>query len=274
MRLISFFWSVFFLTTSFSNAEIVKKNRIVSLMPSYTEIIFALDAQDQLVGVSNFCNYPAEALKKEKTGDYLRPNFEKIYSLKPDIVFAPQWKNSILLKNLKSLGLNVTQFKDESAIKDIFKTIRIIASKTNKKARGKILIKKLKERLKTISKKTALNRKKPRVYIEVDNKYWTAGKNSFLSDVIEKAGGENIFVDIKRSYFQTSWESILERNPDIIISLWGNEADYIQKPLAQKISAVSNSQIISNIERDKIARPALRVFEVIEELSLKFNENK
>ena len=272
MRLISIALSAFFLFISFCNAGVVKKNRVVSLMPSYTEIIYALGAQDQLVGVSNFCNYPEEALTKEKTGDYLRPNFEKIYSLKPDIILAPQWKNSIFLKNLKSLGLNVVQFKDESAIKDIFRTIGIIAVKTNKKAQGKALIKKLKKRLKDISKKRVSNKKRPKVYIEVDNKYWTAGKNSFLSDVIEKAGGENIFSDIKRSYFQTSWEAVIERNPDIIISLWGDAGDYAKKPLAEKINALANSRIISDIERDKIARPALRVFDIIEELSLKFEK--
>ena len=266
--------SVFFLSVSFCASEIVKKNRIVSLMPSYTEIVFALGAGEQLVGVSNFCNYPKEALDKEKTGDYLRPNFEKIYALKPDIIFAPQWKNSILLKNLKSLGLNVAQFKDEREIGDIFKTIRIIADKTNKKKEGKALIKKLKKRLKDISKKTISNKRKPKVYIEVDNKYWTAGKNSFLSDVIEKAGGENIFSDIKKAYFQTSWETIIEKNPDIIISLWGDAGDYTKKPLAKKINALVNSRIISDMERDKISRPALRVFDIIEELALKFKSNE
>ncbi|MEA3306751.1 MAG: ABC transporter substrate-binding protein, partial [Elusimicrobiota bacterium] len=98
--------------------------------------------------------------------------------------------------------------------------------------------------------------------------------NSFLSDVIEKAGGKNIFSDIKSSYFQTSWESVIERNPDIIISLWGEADDYLKKPLAKKIKAISNSRVLTNIERDKIARPALRVFDIIEELSLKLNENK
>ncbi|MBU2530679.1 MAG: ABC transporter substrate-binding protein [Elusimicrobia bacterium] len=274
MRFFSLILSVFFLSASFSSAEITAKKRIISLMPSYTEIIYALGAQDQLVGVSNFCNYPKAALEKEKTGDYLRPNFEKIYFLKPDIVFAPQWKNSILLKNLRALNLNVTQFEDESEVEDIFKTIRIIADKTNKKAEGKALINKLKKRLKEISKKTALNKRKTKVYIEVDAKYWTAGDNSFLSDVIEKAGGENIFSNIKRSYFQTSWEVVIERNPDIIISLWGTADDYMQKPLAKKINAVSNSQIISAIDRDKIARPALRVFDIIEELSVKLHEDK
>ncbi|MCG2724933.1 MAG: helical backbone metal receptor [Elusimicrobia bacterium] len=248
--------------------------RIISLMPSYTEIVFALGAGQQLVGVSNFCNYPETALEKEKIGDYLRPNFEKIYALKPDIILAPQWKNSILLKNLNSLKLNITQFENESEIDDIFRTIAIIADKINKKSEGKDLIKKLKKRLKNTAEKKVSDKRKPKVYIEVDAKYWTAGAGSFLSDVIEKAGGKNIFYDIKKAYFQTSWEAVIERNPDIIISLWAGDKEYIKKPLAQKINAVSNSRIVTNIDRDKISRPALRVFDIIEELSLKLNENK
>ena len=65
--------------------------RVVSLMPSYTEIVFALGAGGELAGVSNFCDWPPEAAKIEKTGDYLRPNVEKVYSLKPDVVLAGPW---------------------------------------------------------------------------------------------------------------------------------------------------------------------------------------
>ena len=175
MRFVYLILGVFFLSVLFCSAKTAEKNRIISLMPAHTEIIFALGAEDKLVGVSNYCNYPAGALKKEKVGDYLRPNFEKIYALKPDIIFTSEWKNSILLKNLVNLGLNVKQFKNEAGINDIFKTIRLIAAETNKKKEGRELIKKIKKRLASISKKTGANKIKPKVYIEIDRKYWTAG---------------------------------------------------------------------------------------------------
>ncbi|MEK7722064.1 MAG: helical backbone metal receptor, partial [Elusimicrobiota bacterium] len=110
--------------------------RIVSLMPSYTEIIFELGAGKDLVGVSNFCNWPAESVTIEKTGDYLRPNIEKIYSLKPDTVFAGAWADASSSKQLSSMGIKVVSLSEEKSIADIFATMRLIAAEVGLKREG------------------------------------------------------------------------------------------------------------------------------------------
>ena len=110
--------------------------RVVSLMPSYTEIIFALGAGSELVGVTNFCDRPPEAAKIEKVGDYLRPNAEKIYSLKPDVVFTGRWKGSPLAAGLSALGLKVVEVPPEEKVADIARSARLIAAALGRKKEG------------------------------------------------------------------------------------------------------------------------------------------
>jgi len=117
--------------------------RVVSLMPSYTEIIFELGAGADLVGVSNFCNWPPAALKVEKTGDYLRPNVEKVYSLKPDVVFTGAWAGPSTVRQLASLGLKVVSLPEEKSAADILNTVRLIAAALGRKKEGAKLVKKL-----------------------------------------------------------------------------------------------------------------------------------
>jgi iron complex transport system substrate-binding protein len=244
--------------------------RIVSLMPSYTEIIFELGAGTQLVGVTNFCNYPEEVKSIEKIGDYFNPNIEKIYSLKPDVVFVGRWKKSAAVSGLKNLGVKIMEIPEERKILDIFRTIQIIAKETDRKKQAVELINRMKKEISEIEKSKTGGKKS--VYIEIDARFWTVGKNSFISDVIKKAGGKNIFDDIDISYFQTGWETVLEKNPQIIISLFAKKEEILKRPLADKLKAVSDDRIITDIDRDLFSRPTHRIVDIIKQLKTKFNE--
>ncbi len=235
--------------------------RIVSVMPSYTEILFDIGAGDSVVGVSNYCDRPEAAKAIKKVGDYYTPSVEEIYNLKPTVVFISQSAASRLGDDLKKFNLNVIEIPVEKSIDDIFGTIRLIAKETGREKEGELLIRKLiafipeeddsKERIKT--------------YIDVDSGFWTSGKNSFLTDVVKKAGGENVFADVDKTYFQPSWESIIRSQPDFILSVSGNFRDFVRMPLSEKLPAIRKKAILE-MDRNLLSRPAPSMFPLIQEI--------
>ena len=239
----------------------LEARRVVSLMPSYTEIIFALGAGGELVGVTNFCNWPSSAAAIEKTGDYLRPNVEKVYSLKPDLVFTGAWASASSAKQLAALGIKVVALPEEKTARDIFSTIKRIAAELGRKAQAE----KLELDLKALLPADA-PRKPLKVYLEADAGGWTTGGRSFLSDAIHLAGGANIFAAEKRGYFQATWEEVLLLDPDAVILLAGTEAEFLARPMAATLSAVKAGRIITTLDRDAFARPGPRLFPEIAKL--------
>lgn len=242
--------------------------RIVSLMPSYTEIIFAIGAGSELVGVTNFCNWPPGAREKEKVGDYLRPNQEKIYSLKPDIVFAGTWRELALAGSLRDAGVKVVELPEETGIGGIYRTINLIGRELGRKKEAAALIKRMRQEIKGRPAGSA----KPLVYIEADEGGWTAGGESFMSDAVEKAGGENIFAGEDKGYFQASWEAVVRKDPDAVILLSGTKEGFLSRPLARKTRAGANGRIFTGLDRDAFSRPGPRITGEIEKLKKWLNE--
>jgi len=265
MRFLIFVFTFFLSSNSFA-----KGLRIISLMPSYTEIIFALGMGADLVGISNYCDYPPATEKIEKVGDYLRPNLEKIYSLKPDIVFVSEWKDSVFLKNLEKLGIKTVQIKNEKSVEDIFRTIEIISFQIKKGEEGLNLIEKMRRKIKSFDE----NKGKKSLYIEIDRGQWTVGKESFINDIVSRAQGENIFADVTAGYFQVPWEMVVERNPDIVILFRESKSEFLKRPLAKKIKAAKNGKIITDIDIDCLSRPSPRVLDMIDVLRKKFYDKK
>ena len=237
--------------------------RAVSLMPSYTEIVFALGAGKDLVGVSNFCDYPPEAAKIEKAGDYLRPNVEKVYALKPDVVFTGAWAGKSVAKQLSSLGVKVAALPEEKRVEDVFTTIRLIAARLGRKEAGEALVAKLEAKLKAMPPAPAHPIK---VYIEADAGGWTTGGRSFLSDAAAKAGGLNVFGGERRGYFQASWEEVLLLDPEAVILLSGTAKEFEARPMAKDMAAVKAGRVITTLNRDAFTRPGPRLFDEIPRL--------
>ncbi|HBA59702.1 MAG TPA: hypothetical protein DCZ92_02545 [Elusimicrobia bacterium] len=235
--------------------------RVVSLMPSYTEIVFALGAGGELVGVSNFCNWPPEAEKIEKTGDYLRPNVEKIYSLKPDLVFSGDWAGSQVEKQLSSLHIKVARIPEEKNVADIFSTINLIAAKLGRKAEAGKLVKELRAALPAEKSTRPVT-----VYFETDAGGWTTGGKAFISDVISLAGGANVFGREKKGYFQASWEEVLLLDPQAVVLLSGSREEFLKRPMASGLAAVKAGRVITTLDRDVFSRPGPRIFGEINKL--------
>ncbi|MGD9641677.1 MAG: ABC transporter substrate-binding protein [Elusimicrobiales bacterium] len=229
--------------------------RAVSLLPSYTEIIFELGAGSDLVGVSNFCNWPAGAAAIEKTGDYLRPNIEKVYALQPDVVFTGAWAGAAVAKQLSSLGVKVVSLPEEKSVADILNTVRLIAAALGRKKEGEALARKL----------AALAPKPPagepvKLYIEVDAGGWTTGGLTFISDAARLAGGRNVFGGEKRGFFQASWEETLLLDPEAALLFSVAEKDFLARPMAGTLAAVKDGRVITTLDRDAFTRPGPRLF--------------
>ena len=152
-RLIKIGIVVFLLENSvfdLSSAEPARK--IISLAPSTTEILFSLNLDKEIIGVSTFCNYPEQALKKEKVGTFSSPDVEKIVSLKPDLIFSTGLEQDSVVAKLKKLRFNV-YVSDPSDFEELFDSIREIGILTNRKKESRELIAHIKEKIQNIQKK-------------------------------------------------------------------------------------------------------------------------
>ena len=263
MRILFIFLFIFFIKNS------IFAERIISLLPSYTEIIFELGAEKDIVGVTNFCNYPEQAKLKPKVGDYLNPDIEMIYKLKPDIIFMGNWNNKILNK-FKDKNIKIVVLNSERNLRDIYDTIKTIGKYIKRKDEAEKLIKKMKKEIESFN----IKKRYKKIYIEIDKDYWTCGSQSFISDIISVSGGINIFNDLNKDYFKTSWEEVIRRNPDIVILLNESVANFLNRPLAKNLKAVKNGRVylLSNEERDIISRPVPRITIIIKKFSKILND--
>jgi len=252
--------------------------RIISLAPSTTEILFALGLDKEIVGVSEFCNYPPKALTKEKVGTFSQPNIEKILSLGPDIIFCTGLEQAPLAENLKKLKLNVI-ISDPSNINSLLVSIAEIGKLTNKKNQADSLIKHMQESINEIKSRTAKipEEKKQKVFIEIwHNPLNTAGKGSFINELIELAGGNNIAYDLKTAYGSFSPELVIKRNPDCIILAYmvkDNPGSELKARAGwNKIAAVKNNRVYGDIDPDILLRPGPRITEGLREIYKKLYE--
>jgi iron complex transport system substrate-binding protein len=262
-------------------------NKIVSLAPSCTEILFALDLGDKVVAVTDYDNYPynftawVKAGNMTSVGAFDKPNIEVIASLAPDLILATAGVQGESIDALRNLGYKVLVL-DPANISGVFKNIELVGKATGKNAEASSLVNNLSNRIEAVVNKVANAASKPKVYYEVwydPTSLWSAGAKAWQNELIEKAGGVNIFADQPMDYFQSSAEAVIDRNPDAIVlpaagmgsgpPFWGSIADVKARPGWNSISAVQNDRIYQ-INGDIIARAGPRVADVIEALARYF----
>lgn len=196
--------------------------RIVSTAPSITEMLFALGLGDRVVGVTTYCNYPAEARSKPKIGTYLQPNLETILSLKPDLVIVV--KNPVrLTERISAIGLPVLEIGEET-LSGIAESIRLIGNRTGAPDRARKLNESMQTELAGIEQRTKpLTRQKIMFIVSRTpgklESLMAVGQATYLNELIRIAGGENIFGGTQTSYPKISLEEVLARNPDVIADM-------------------------------------------------------
>lgn len=199
--------------------------RIVSLSPSNTEILFALGLGDQVVGATKYCNYPPlvkelkESKKIEVVGGYVDPDIETILSLYPDLVLASRTRSSGTVSLLEKEGI-ATFVIDPNNLSSIIRSIEKVGKISGKEADASKLCNQMESRIKAVSDKTSSLPKTRVLYIVWHDPVKTAGAGTFEDELIEKAGGVNIFHDLS-GYAQVDPEAIAVRNPEVIIACSG-----------------------------------------------------
>ena len=203
----------------------IPPQRIVSLSPSNTEILFALGLGDQVVGATKYCNYPPlvkelkESKKIEVVGGYVDPDIEKILSLHPDLVLASRSRSSDAVSLLEKEGIP-TFVLDPNNLSSIIRSIEKVGEISGKVADASELCNQMESRIKAVSDKTSSLPKTRVLYIVWHDPVKTAGYGTFEDELIEKAGGVNIFHDLS-GYVQVDPEAIAVRNPEVIIACTG-----------------------------------------------------
>jgi len=253
--------------------------RIISLAPSNTEILFAIDLGDKVKGVTDFCDYPQELLDKIVTGAIVRvgstwPGFslETIVSLIPDIAFAIGVTVPDYVDALESLGIPVVMLEPPD-IAGIFKDIELVGKITGNSVEAEELINNMKAHMAAICAKTATATSTPTVFYEIDGwepeRPWTAGSGTFIDTLITLAAGENIANDVA-GWYQISLEVLTDRDPEIIIlgdCEWGVSPESVMaRPGWGGITAVINGAIFC-IDSDLVSRPGPRIFDGLEALA-------
>ncbi|MCX7785058.1 MAG: cobalamin-binding protein [candidate division WOR-3 bacterium] len=251
-----------------SSTNKVTGKRIVSLVPSVTEIIYALGRDSLLVGNTIYCDYPEPAKKIYKVGDFSNPSLEKILKRKPTLVCAtlPEQKN--IVEQLKRYKIPVFCSKP-SSIDNLFQEMIAISKLVDAEEQGKILVSALKNRLIEIANKHNII-DSPKVYIEIaGTPIMTIGNLSYINDLVRYAGAINVFADVSREYFVTNSEELIKRNPDIILILHPSATkSQIRKRVGwSQISAIKKNRIYAELNPDYFFRPGPRFILAVEELA-------
>ena len=242
--------------------------RIISLAPNITEILFALGLDKQIVGVTRYCDYPPRALSKEKIGGIVDINIEKIKFLNPDLVLAFRGNSLDTILRLKKLKVKVFVLNSKRKIEGIFTLINEIGAVTFKEKEANKLIKRLKMKYESLQKKLLSVNNYPRVFLSLHGEgLWTCGKKSFLNEMILKARGINIAGDISKAWVKYNKENLIFKNPEIIIILAKERKDFKRAKewwekdkILRKIKAVKYRKIFY-INEDLLTRQGPRLIE-------------
>ncbi|WP_338471470.1 ABC transporter substrate-binding protein [Niallia sp. XMNu-256] len=248
-----------------------KPERIISLIPSNTEIAFELGLGDEIIGVSNFDNYPEEAAKKEKIGDQTL-NLEKIFSLKPDLILShhsAMGVSSEVIQQLKDAGITVLTVNDAKTFTEVYDSIELIGKSTGTSEEAEQLVSDMQTKLEEIQGKTADIKEKKKVYVEIDPTLFAAGKNTFIDEMLTLINAENMVTE--PDWPQLDQEAIIAANPDVIITTYGGYIEgagdqVLSREGWQDINAIKNKQVV-DVDSDKVTRPGPRIVEGVEELA-------
>jgi iron complex transport system substrate-binding protein len=241
--------------------------RYVSLCPSTTEILFALGAGDEVTGVSRYCNYPVEAHKREHIGDFSQPNIEKIVSLKPDIVFCTGLEQAPSIAPLRKLGLRV-YVSDPSTLEELYASIMEIGGLIGKIEQARTLVASMRDSVRQVRARGQAARIKPKVFFEIwHDPLMTAGKGSFIDEMIAIAGGVNVCADTPRPYSRVSEEKVVHADPEVIIMLSMIRTTKVSGRFGWKhVKAVSSGRLYNDIDADILCRPSPRLVEGLRQL--------
>jgi iron complex transport system substrate-binding protein len=245
--------------------------KIVSLAPNITEILFSLGLDQEIVGVSIHCNFPEKVQSRVRVGSYISLDFEKIVSLKPDLIIATGAGNTRdMVERLDRLGFPTYVIFPKN-IEDVIRSVGHLSQLVGREKEGVDIIQEMKRRRERVVELTQ-GLPRPRVFLQIgEAPIVTVGKNSFADDLIRLAGGKNVAGNEKERYPRFGMEEILKRSPEVILISSMNPGGNYQRVVQEwsrwkTIPAVKNGRI-HLIDSDLIDRPSPRIIEGLEEMA-------
>jgi ABC-type Fe3+-hydroxamate transport system substrate-binding protein len=200
-----------------------RPHRIICLMPNVTDTVFALGAGDDVVAISDYTEYPAAALKKPSVGDLINPSIETILSLRPDLVIGVQPTGPMEVTNqLERVGIPIFLISPHG-LAGIFHSVETIGAALNRTPQADALVHSLRQRVEAVRARTN-GQPTPRVFMPIwYDPITTIGRNAFITEIIEAAGGHSVTDDLPMEWPEISMEVVLERAPDALLLVRGGK---------------------------------------------------
>ena len=260
-----------------TNADV--PHRIISAMPSITEMLYALDLEERIIGVTTNCNYPAQAREKNKIGGFFL-NLEKVVALKPDLIVMLESAQRKDIKRFKEYGLPVYTI-DPKTVGEVMQDLARLGKITGSEKAAKKVVRSMRERLratkkrfvdKGASKADILNfwrpkRKKALVIVGL-NPLVVAGNGTFVHNMLDFAGVKNIAGSAQAAYPQYNFEELVKEDPEYIIIPEGmiSKQEIEKDERWRTLEAVRNNKILF-LNADILTRPGPRMVETIEKIA-------
>lgn len=248
--------------------------RIVSLAPSNTEILFAIGAGAQVVAREDFTNFPAEAVDLPSVGGFSGAyDYEAIVGFTPDLVLASPLTSAEQIQSMIDLGLRVMVLPNPQALDGMYANLLLVGSATGHRAEAEDLVLSLQAREHKVLELVGAATEHPTVFYELDGtdpaKPWTSGPGTFIDLLIHLAGGKNIGAALTGEWAQISLEEIIVQDPDFILlgdSNYGITPDAVAARAGwQDLSAVKNNRVLP-FNDDLVSRPGPRMLDGLEEI--------
>jgi iron complex transport system substrate-binding protein len=249
----------------------VPATRVASLIPATTELLFAIGAGSAVVGRTQWCDYPREALEVTDLGPGINPNLEAILAVEPDlVVLYNSAQHAAIATRLRELGIPTLRVNTD-ALADVGRVGRLLGRLTGRRREADSVGAVLDTALAAASAEARLARP-PKVLILVwEQPPMTIGRGSFLSELVERAGGENVFGDIAASSAPVSIEAVSARDPDLILTAATGPASIADRPEWQAVRAVRERRFL-HISGTEYDRPGPRSPRAIRALAARLRE--
>ena len=244
--------------------------KIISVAPNITELIYKLGAEDKLVGRSDYCDYPTEALDIQSIGTIMEPNIEAIVALQPDIVIASSLFDEEVGNKLAEVGINVVVLSEQDDVNGVYNMIETVGRILNKSAEAASCIEEMKNTIDEVTSKVE-GLETPTVYYVIGyGEYgdYTAGGDTYINGIITLAGGDNVAKDV--SGWSITLEEIIAADPDIILISEYCKTDFMSMEQYADLTAVKEDKVYS-VDVNTIERQGYRNAEGIAELAKIFH---
>jgi iron complex transport system substrate-binding protein len=240
--------------------------RIITLAPNLTEIVYAIGAGNRLVGNTTFCDYPPEAKQVAKVGDTLQPNIERIIALNPDVIListASQLETFTKQLDERRIAVFIT---DPHDLEGVFRSIKTLGDILGEQEQAEKLVNGLRARVAAVE--DAVKRATPMtVFYQVSpSPLWTAGRKSWITDLIRRAGGKSVTAEVEGEWMRYSEEAALASRPEAIIMATGGGDKMEVAAALQKSPAVINKRVYG-INGDFLSRPGPRLVDGLEQIA-------